>query len=87
VLFRSILVLCTKYAVNNLCELSFFTDKQGGNISKKEVFDIVGKTVNQDLSTFHNDLAVTKATAKSDMKSSLAIFDLMLAKQLEINDR
>ena len=35
--------------INCLFELSFFTDKQGGYITKKEVFEIVGKSVNQDL--------------------------------------
>ena len=73
--------------INCLFELSFFSDKQGGNITKKEVFDIVGNAVNQDLSAFQNYLSTTKAAAKSDMKNTLAIFELMLAKQLEINNR
>jgi hypothetical protein len=71
--------------VNNLFELSFFTDREGNSITKKEVFDIFGKTINQDLSTFHNDLAATKAAANSDMRSTLAIFEQMHAKQQEIN--
>jgi hypothetical protein len=73
--------------INNLFELSFFTDREGNNITKKEVFDIFGKTINQDLSTFHNDLAATKAAANSDMRSTLAIFEQMHAKQIEINKK
>jgi len=71
--------------INNLCELSFFTNKQGDYITKKEVFDIFGKTINHDLSTFHNDLSATKAAANSDTRSTLAIFEQMHAKQQEIN--
>jgi D-alanyl-lipoteichoic acid acyltransferase DltB (MBOAT superfamily) len=73
--------------INCLFELSFFTDKMGGYITKKEVFDILGKTINQDLSTYQNLLSVTKAAAKSDMKSTLSIFEQMYAKQQEINNR
>jgi len=73
--------------INCLYELSFFTDKQGGNITKKEVFEIVGKTVNQDLSSFQNDMSTTKAAANSDMYNTLEIFKLMHAKQQEINNK
>ena len=73
--------------INCLFELSFFSDKQGGGITKKEVFETFGKAINQDLSTFQNDLAVTKATAKSDMKSTLLIFEQLHAKQQEINNK
>jgi len=73
--------------LNCLCELSFFTDKQGGYITKKDVFDICGRVINQDLSTFHNDLAVTKAAANSDMRSALAIFEQMHTKQKEISQK
>jgi hypothetical protein len=73
--------------INTLCELSFFTDRKGNDITKKEVFKTFGSTVNQDLSTFQNDLAVTKAAANSDMRSTLAIFEQMYAKQQEINNR
>jgi hypothetical protein len=73
--------------INCLCELSFFTDEQGNNITKTEVFKTFGKAINQDLSTFQNDLSVTKNAAKSDMKSTLSIFEQMYAKQQEINNR
>ena len=73
--------------INCLCELSFFTDEQGANITKKEVFETFGKAINQNLSTFQNDLSVTKNAAKSDMKNTLAVFEQMYAKQQEINDR
>ena len=73
--------------INCLCELSFFTDKKGNSITKKEVFDVFGRTINQDLSTFHNDLSVTKAAANYDMRNTLAIFEQMHAKQQEINDK
>ena len=73
--------------INTLFELSFFTDKQGNDITKREVFDIFGKVINYDLSTFHNDLATTKAAANSDMRSTLVIFEQMYTKQQEINKR
>jgi len=73
--------------INSLCELSFFTDKNGNNITKKEVFDVFGKIINQDLSTFHNDLSANKAAANSDMKNTLVIFEQMKAKQQEINQK
>jgi len=73
--------------INCLCELSFFTDKKGNDITKKEVFKTFGNAINQDLSTFHIDLSVTKATANSDMRSTLAIFEQMYAKQQEINKK
>ena len=73
--------------INCLCELSFFTDKNGNNISKKEVFNIVGKSINQDLSTFHNDLSSAKAAANSDMKSMFSIFEQLYTKQLEISQK
>ena len=73
--------------INNLCELSFFTDRQGNAITKKEVFDVFGKATNQNLSTFQNTLSTTKAAAKSDMKSTLSIFEQMHEKQQEINNR
>jgi hypothetical protein len=71
--------------INCLCELSFFTDKSGNDITKKEVFKTFGNAINQDLSTFHIDLSVTKTAANSDMRSTLAIFEQLKAKQLEIN--
>ena len=73
--------------INCLCELSFFTDKNGNDITKKEVFDTFGRAINQDLSTFHNDLAATKAAANSDMRSTLVIFEQLHAKQLEISKK
>ena len=59
--------------------------QNGNNISKKEVFSIVGKSINQDLSSFHNDLSSAKAAANSDMKSMFSIFEQLYTKQLEIS--
>ena len=73
--------------INCLCELSFFTDKKGNDITKKEVFEIFGKAINQDLSAFQNDLSTTKAAAKSDMKNTLSIFEQLYAKQQDINNK
>ena len=73
--------------INTLFELSFFTDKNGNNITKKEVFKTFGNAVNQNLSAFQNDLSTTKAAANSDMRSTLAIFEQMYAKQQEINKK
>jgi len=73
--------------INCLCELSFFTDKKGNDTTKKDVFDICGKVINQDFSTFHIDLSVTKSAAKSDMRNTLAIFKQMYTKQQEINQK
>ena len=73
--------------INCLCELSFFTDRTGNTISKKEVFHVVGKSINQDLSSFHIDLSTTKATANSDMKNTFSIFERMKDKQQEINNK
>ena len=70
-----------------LYELSFFKVKKGIKISKKEVFETFGKALNQDFSSFNNNLSSSKASANSDMKSTLEIFETMLAKQLEIIDR
>jgi len=73
--------------INCLCELSYFTDRKGNAISKKEVFNAFGRTTNQDLSTYQNILSTTKAAAKSDMKNTLAIFEQLYAKQQEINSK
>jgi hypothetical protein len=71
---------------NVLFELKFFTDKQGGYNSKKEVFENIGSTVNQDLSDFQNNMNVSFQTANADMESMLVIFKEMLEKQIEINN-
>ena len=73
--------------LNCLCELSFFTDKNGNDITKKEVFKTFGNAINQNLSAFQNDLSTTNAAANSDMRSTLTIFDQLKAKQLEINKK
>jgi len=73
--------------INCLCELSFFTDKKGNDITKKEVFETFGKAINQNLSAFQNDLSTTKAAANSDMRNTLAIFEQMHAKQKEISQK
>jgi len=73
--------------INCLIELSFFTDKKGNSITKKAVFETFGKTINQDLSAFQNDLSTTKAAANSDMRNTLAIFEQMYTKQKEISQK
>lgn len=73
--------------MNCLFELSFFTDKQGNSITKKEVFKIFGNALNQDFSTFQNDLSTTKAAANSDMRSTLLIFEQLHGKQQELNNK
>jgi hypothetical protein len=37
--------------INCMCELGFFADKNGNDITKKEVFSVVGQSINQDLSS------------------------------------
>ena len=71
--------------INTLFELSFFTDRKGNEITKKDVFKTFGNAINQDLSTFQNDLSAAKSSANSDMKNTLVIFEQMYAKQQEIN--
>ena len=73
--------------INCLCELSFFTDKKGNDTTKKDVFDTFGRAINQDLSTFHNDLSANKAAANSDMRNTFVVFEQMYAKQQEINQK
>ena len=73
--------------INCLCELSFFTDKNGNDATKKEVFQIFGNAINQDLTAFQNILSATKSAAKADMKNTLAIFEQLYAKQQEINNK
>jgi len=73
--------------INCLCELSFFTDKKGNDITKKEVFKTFGNAISQDFSTFQNYLSTTKAAANNDMRSTLSVFEKLLAKQLEISNK
>jgi hypothetical protein len=68
-----------------LYELGFFKDQGQNSITKKEVFETFGQTLNIDLSTYQNDLSVSKSTANRDMKSTIKIFEEMLEKQREIN--
>ena len=71
--------------MNCLYELGFFKDEGQNNITKKEVFETFGQVLNIDLSTYQNDLSVSKSTANRDMKSTFKIFEEMLEKQKEIN--
>lgn len=71
--------------VNCLYELDYFKDKNQNNISKKDVFMAMGRFLGIDLSTYQNDLSVSKSTANKDMKSTIKIFEEMLEKQKEIN--
>lgn len=73
--------------INILFRLSFFTNKEGNNITKKEVFEAFGRAINQDLSSFQNHLSATKSAANSDMRNTLVIFEEMHAKQQEINHK
>jgi hypothetical protein len=73
--------------INILCELFFFTDKNGGRATKKEVFRVFGNALNIDLSTFHNDLSVSKSAANNDMNNTTDYLDVMRAKQIEINQK
>lgn len=70
--------------INCLYELGFFKDKQQNEISKKDVFIALGQFLNLDLSTYQNDLSVSKSTANRDMKNSFIIFEDMLDKQKDI---
>ena len=45
----------------------------------------MGRFLGIDLSTYQNDLSVSKSTANRDMKSTIKIFEEMLEKQREIN--
>jgi hypothetical protein len=71
--------------INCLFELSFFTDREGGYITKKQVFHIAGKAINQDLSDFQNNMNVSHQAANADMENTLVIFKDMFEKQTEIN--
>ena len=71
--------------INCLYELGFFKDQGQNSITKKEVFETFGQALNIDLSTYQNDLSVSKSTANRDMKSTIKIFEEMLEKQREIN--
>jgi hypothetical protein len=73
--------------INCLCELSFFTDEKGNDITKKEVFQTFGQAVNQDFSKFHNDLSASKAAANSDMRNITAFCDNVHSKMLKINNK
>ena len=73
--------------INCLYELSYFTDRKGNDVTKKEVFKTFGNAINQDLSGFHNDLSAAKSAANSDMKNTLAVFEQMYAKQQESNNK
>lgn len=70
--------------INCLYELDFFKDKKQNEISKKDVFGALGHFLNLDLSTYQNDLSVSKSTANRDMKNSFKIFEDMLNKQKDI---
>jgi hypothetical protein len=71
--------------MNCLFELSFFTDRNGADVTKKELFDTLGKAFNHDFAKFQNDLSAGKAAANADMKSTLTIYEQMLSKQQELN--
>jgi hypothetical protein len=72
--------------INCLCELNFFSDKRGGDMTKIEIFQTFGNTINQDLSYFQNNMNASYQAANADMESTLAIFKDMLKKQIEINN-
>lgn len=68
--------------INCLYELDFFksTDIKK-ELSKKEVFDIFGKVINKDLSTFSQQLTTAKKSANNDKKALKRIFQKMLDMQ------
>lgn len=61
---------------NALYELDFFKNESQNKISKKEVFETLGRFLNIDLSNFHNDLSrsLTDSTA---LEKHLKIFEDM----------
>jgi hypothetical protein len=73
--------------INCLCELSFFTDKQGNDVTKIDVFKAFGNVINQDFSAFQNNMSAAKSASNSDMHNTLEIFKKMFAKHQEINNK
>ena len=73
--------------INCLCELGFFKDNKGNDVTKKDVFAVFGTAVNKDLSSHQNDLSATKNAANSDLASVTKIFQTMLDKQNELNNK
>lgn len=68
--------------INCLYELKFFqsTDIEK-DILKKEVFNVFGKAINKDLSTFSQQLTTTKKSANQDNIATRRIFEKMLDQQ------
>jgi hypothetical protein len=73
--------------INCLYELGFFKDDKDNDISKKDVFEVFGVAVNKDLSAYQNDLSATKSAANKDMASVIKIFQTMLDKQNQLNNK
>jgi hypothetical protein len=73
--------------INCLYELGFFKDAKGNDVTKKDVFAIFGTAVNRDLSSYQNDLTATKNAANRDLASTTKIFQGMLDKQNELNNK
>lgn len=73
--------------INVLCELGFFVDSQGKKSTKKDVFATFGECVNRDFKNYQNDLSTTFASANSDLNSVYRIFEDMLNKQEELNQK
>ena len=73
--------------INCLHELGFFTDKHGGNISKKQVFADIGQALNTDFTNYHINLSSAKAQSNADNTNNLAIFVQLHQTQQTINNR
>lgn len=69
--------------MNCLYELGFFTDDNGGRISKKEVMTALGAVVGIDLSNYDNDLS-RSLSDNTKLEKHLAIFDRMKEKMMEV---
>ena len=69
--------------VNSLYELGFFTDSNGGKISKKEVMTAIGASVGIDLSTYDNDLSRSLSDS-TKLEKHLAIFERLREKMEEV---
>lgn len=69
--------------MNTLYELGFFTNEQGGKITKKDFFTSIGQAVNIDLSKYDKDLSRSTADSTA-LEKHLRVFDNMRQKMIDI---
>ena len=69
--------------MNSLYELGFFQNCQGGKITKKEFFTMIGNAVNVDLSNYDKDLSRSTADSTA-IEKHLHVFDEMRQKMIDI---